>query len=572
MRNVLLVIAFILLVDYMLPSCANPQAPTGGPKDTIPPTLLEAYPQIGTINFTGQEITLEFDEAVKADRLQTALIITPQQEVKFKTITRKNRLTLKFDQPFPDSTTITLNFLEGITDITEGNPAINLSYVFSTGLFLDSLSVSGRVFYLMTAKPADQTTVGLFTIHDSLNLQTSKPTYFIKTDKEGNFKIANIKNGNYRLLAFKDANNNLILDAKEEAFGFSSDTLILSEDISQIELPLIKQNISKLRLISSRPAAKYYELKYSKGLSTIESDPQYDHKFDPSTNSIRLYRPDSLAIGDSILTRFTVLDSSSNMSTDTVYVKFNESTRKPSSFEGNILPNDKKFLPNITYTVNLSKPVTQFDSSIILFRRDSTIQIPLPPSTQFDWNNNYTQLIFNHSFDTAAYYTSQKEQYDSIQLSRVDTARVIVDSTSLRKARAPKTFRKSPSVTLTFPRGTFISVENDTLDTIDKTVSFYNKKELGSIITNLTGFDPMDQVELVDKSFKVIRSYPYANQIHMTRLPPGEYGIRILIDSNKDGKWSPGNFLENIEPEEVYLFPDFTSLRANWEINLNISK
>ncbi len=572
MRNVIIVICLILVCDYFLPSCANPQAPTGGPKDTIPPTLLETYPQVGTINFSGQEITLEFDEAVKADRLQTTLIITPHQEVKFKTIARKNKITLKFDRPFPDSTTVTLNFLEGITDITEGNPAVNLSYVFSTGTFLDSLSVSGRVYHLMNAKPADQTIVGLFAVHDSLNLQSSKPTYFIKTNKEGAFRINNIKNGQYRLLAFQDGNNNLTLDAKEESFGFSSDTLNLKADIVDIQIPLIKQNISQLKLISSRIVGKYYELKYSKGLSYIEPNPYFDHTFDETTNSVRLYKPDTLSIGDSLSVQFNVRDSTSNISIDTVFVKFLESNKKADTFDGTILPKEKTFLPSITYTVNFTKPVAQFDSSLIMFNLDSIIELPIASNTIFDWNPNKTQLSFEHTFDTSAYYSIQKHLFDSIQQANPDTTQVAPDSTTRRKPPRNQTFKRKNSVTLTFPQGTFVSIEADTLATKEKSISFYSKKELGTIILNLTGFGSSDVIQLIDKSFHTVKAFPYNTQIQIRDIPPGEYGIRVLIDSNKDGNWSEGNFLENIEPEEVYIYPEFTSLRSNWEVNLNISK
>jgi predicted DNA-binding antitoxin AbrB/MazE fold protein len=570
MKNLLISISVILLCQYLLTNCANPQAPTGGPKDTIPPTLLETQPAIGTMNFTAEEITLEFDEPVKADRLQSSLIITPRQEIKFKTTTKKNRLIIKFDDPFPDSTTITLNFLEGVTDVTENNPAINLSYVFSTGDFLDSLSISGNTFSLMTANPEKEVTVGLYTLTDSLDLQAHKPTYFFKTDEEGDFTISNIKNGRYRLLAFKDENNNLIFEPKEESFGFLADTIQLDSNITNIDIPLQKQNVSELKLISSRINSHYFDIRYSKSLSEIQTTPNFDYVFDLEKGTLKLYKPVNLQYGDSVQTFLNVKDSLGNAIQDTLYVKFNESSKKKDEFTSTLSPTDKKTLPKLSYQLAFNKPVLTFDSSLIAFVKDSTISIPISRNTQFNWNDNRTLLTFDYKFDTTSYYQLQQELIDSIQ-STLPPDTITIDSSQLKKP-GNKQPRLNESVKLEFPKNTFISLEQDTLDTIEKSISFYSQKDLGSIILNLTGFDSTDIVQLIDKKFKVIKELPYSPQITLKSVVPGEYGIRVLIDTNHDGIWSAGNLLKNEEPEEVFVYPEFTSLRANWEINLNISK
>ena len=97
MKNLVLAVITIIVLDLLFTGCANPISPTGGPKDTIPPTLINSMPVNGSINFEGQEIVLEFDEYVNADKLNQNLIITPKTDVRFKHIIKKNQLRITFD-------------------------------------------------------------------------------------------------------------------------------------------------------------------------------------------------------------------------------------------------------------------------------------------------------------------------------------------------------------------------------------------------------------------------------------------------------------------------------------------
>jgi len=54
-------------------------------------------------------------------------------------------------------------------------------------------------------------------------------------------------------------------------------------------------------------------------------------------------------------------------------------------------------------------------------------------------------------------------------------------------------------------------------------------------------------------------------------VPPGTYKVRLLIDSNNNGKWEPGNILTNTPPEPILYYTSDQNtteliLRANWEL------
>lgn len=581
MRTLFLILVIILAVDSLLPGCANPKAPTGGPMDSIPPILLGAEPPHESLLFKGSEIILHFNERVTAEKIQSNLIITPQIENKYKAIVKKNTVILKFENPFPDSTTVTLNFFDGITDVTEKNPAVNLTHVFSTGHFLDSLQISGSVTNLFKKTLVEKMTVGIYRYTDSLDLQAEKPLYFTTTDENGKFKITNIKNGKYKLLAFKDANRNLRFEGSSESFGFLPGIIHLDSNITDLDIQTIKINVDQLKLLSRRSLGNYFDIRYSKGLDSINIDQPLSYTFLPETNSIRIYKPDSFILTDSLKTIVQVQDSVRNELIDTLYIKFNESVRKPPALTYKLAPEgDIEYTQKFTLAFN--KPMLSFDSSKFRFVKDSTISMPI--DTTFSWNRNKTKFTLIQTIDTSWYYSRQRQlikQADSLNRLKSDTT--LVDSL-LQKNNPPTTRDKVKSlatrssiprffqgVQLMIQKGAFISIENDTLEQIDKTYNFKTAANTGIIYLNINTSQSSYTIQLINKRFEVIAEYPPSSQLKIDKLSPGDYGIRILIDDNQDGKWSIGNLLKDLPPESVFLYPDFTSLRANWDITLDIS-
>jgi hypothetical protein len=53
--------------------------------------------------------------------------------------------------------------------------------------------------------------------------------------------------------------------------------------------------------------------------------------------------------------------------------------------------------------------------------------------------------------------------------------------------------------------------------------------------------------------------------ISLTRLIPGDYGMRIIVDANHNGKWDSGKLLKKIQPEKVIPYDNTMGLKAGWE-------
>ena len=172
---------FICLLFFL--SCARQTAPTGGPKDTIPPVLLKAIPHQGQTNYQNKSVELTFNEMLLLNNPKEQIIIIPDVGKDFDVSTKKNKLSITFENDLDENTTYSLNFRDAVQDITEKNPTKNLKLAFSTGNYIDSLSISGVVYDILKSKEIEDATVALFQ-SDTFDIFQHKPSYFSKTDKK----------------------------------------------------------------------------------------------------------------------------------------------------------------------------------------------------------------------------------------------------------------------------------------------------------------------------------------------------------------------------------------------------
>jgi hypothetical protein len=53
-------------------------------------------------------------------------------------------------------------------------------------------------------------------------------------------------------------------------------------------------------------------------------------------------------------------------------------------------------------------------------------------------------------------------------------------------------------------------------------------------------------------------------------LKPGNYFVRVLFDTNKNGVWDTGNFLKKIQPEKTFHYLEEIVIRKNWVLEEKI--
>jgi hypothetical protein len=60
--------------------------------------------------------------------------------------------------------------------------------------------------------------------------------------------------------------------------------------------------------------------------------------------------------------------------------------------------------------------------------------------------------------------------------------------------------------------------------------------------------------------------------VHLTRLQPGIYNMRVIIDRNRNGKWDTGDLLDRRQPEEVIPYSNTINLKAGWDNTLDFEQ
>lgn len=101
------------------------------------------------------------------------------------------------------------------------------------------------------------------------------------------------------------------------------------------------------------------------------------------------------------------------------------------------------------------------------------------------------------------------------------------------------------------------------------TLKFVAKKEAdyGKLIIRFKNYSTDKNYVIQFISNQLVKfSFPLTGaQWSNNRFPPGEYEIRILTDTNKDGVWTPGNYEKKIQPETAVTLSQKLTIRADWD-------
>ena len=204
--------------------CANIIPPSGGPMDTLPPVLISAFPRDSAINFTGNRITLNFDEYVDLQNTFENVLVSPLPKNaplinnSFRTVTIKIKDTLE------PNTTYSINFGNALRDINENNIAKNFTYIFSTGNTIDVNTISGKVLMAETGKIDSTLIVVLHKSDQDSAVVKQRPRYYARLDGQGLFQFNNLPSGNFALYAIP-SNYSKQYDDSTKPFAFA-DSLI----------------------------------------------------------------------------------------------------------------------------------------------------------------------------------------------------------------------------------------------------------------------------------------------------------------------------------------------------------
>lgn len=212
--------------------------PSGGAKDSLPPRLVKATPPDSSSRFNNKTITFTFDEFIEDIQQQnpyTNVLISPTPTV-FPTMESKLRtLTVKLKDTLEPNTTYKIDFGDVIKDVNEKNALHHFTYIFSTGTYIDSLELSGKVILAETGG-IDTTLIALLHRNgDDSAVIKETPRFVTKLDGKGNFHFTNLPSGTFYLYALKDESNQKRY-SESALFAFADSAVVLKQGTAPVTL------------------------------------------------------------------------------------------------------------------------------------------------------------------------------------------------------------------------------------------------------------------------------------------------------------------------------------------------
>lgn len=514
----------------MVVNCAKRGSITGGEKDETPPEFVKALPPNFSTQYNKDEIRIYFDEYIKLEDPQKQIIISPPMDPPPTIMPlggASKYITVKFQDTLLENTTYSINFGESVVDNNEGNPYPFFRYVFSTGKALDSLSISGTIKDAIAKKPESYITVALYemdSIYSDSMVFKEVPRYITSTLDSIGFNFYNLKEGTYKLIALKDLSTNYTYQPKQDKIGFYEEVVTLPGDSAKpFSITIFKETLDfkakKPKQVSKNNIVFGYEGEAdSMKIKILSNVPdRFRTRIIPDKEKDTLhywfkpyFETDSLVFEVTNGTRYK----------DTLVARLKDQYKDSLNISTNVkrilaLNQDFKILSNI--------PIESIDEKKITITDRDTLSVPF--SIELDKKINEAKVVF------------ERKEENSYTLELLPEA--IKD---------------------------FIGNVNDT---ISFKVATKKLSDYGTIFLTLQNVKQYPVLAQVTNDKEEVISERIARDektLVFDHLDPGKYDIRVIFDTNNNGKWDTGDFLKKKQPEQVIYYPETIEVRANWEL------
>lgn len=532
---------YILFISFLVASCAQILAPTGGPKDVQPPLLLSSSPENKALNITNPQFVFTFDEFFTLQNPNDKILISPPLNSNPEFKIKGKSLIINISDTLKQNTTYSFVFSDCIKDITENNTLANFTFLFSTGNFLDSNIIQGKVINAETLEAEKNVFVLLYKNSNDSLPRTEKPYYITKTNETGYFYFPALSEFDYSIYALNDKNNNLIFDQIKEPFAFENQTIKSSLSNSLNE----KSNLI-LRLFTHADSSQKIlrTLNLAKGVHAIVFKSQTEKvNIQSLTQNISPNRfltewnksKDTLTLFDTQLTSDTIsfLITDVNFSDTIHFITQKEVQRK----FGKKNSEDKKYLnAKLVNADELYKP-TYFEFDYPL-NEIKTNRIQIIKNTK---DTIWVNLKSNNDFPRRVYLDFIKEE--------------------------------KTKYSIVIPDSAFIGVNGLENDTLKQNFVVKAESDYGNFIVNLKYKNTTPVIViLTDDKGNIIQETLLSSQqiLEFKHLLPSNYRLFFILDNNKNGKWDTGNFSIKLQPEIKIELSKKVLVKANWDIEEEI--
>lgn len=519
----------ILLLLFIIVGCAKRGSITGGLKDTIAPVLQNSFPKNFNTNFKGNEIKLVFDEFIKLKNLNKQLIVSPplKNDPLVLPTTASKIISIKIKDTLQPNTTYSFNFGQSIADNNEGNPLNQFKYVFSTGTYIDSLSLSGIVKSAYDKEVESFVSVMLYEVNDAFNdsiVYTDMPRYVTNTlDSLKTFQLENLKAGKYLLVAIKDYSSNNKYNPKTDKIGFSKDFITIPND-TIFELELFKEILPFKTFKPTQASGNRLLMGYEGVINSASDKPHIilkNNKDILPTVITKYPEKDSLQIwykpvkADSLNLAVAKGKYKANFNFK-IKAQIKDTLNIKSQQNGSLNFREQ-------FTLESSTPLILIENSKI--NLTNTAKSSVPFTTKYD------------EFNQKIYFDFKKEPLENY------TVQIL-----------PGAFTD------------FFEQSNDTLTYKANTKSTAEYGNLTVLLQNVKQFPLL--VELTNAKGDVLFTEYTENNttVNFNLIEPAVFTLRVIYDTNNNKQWDSGNYLEKRQAEEVIYFSKEIDVRANWDV------
>jgi hypothetical protein len=577
------------ILSYILPiwgalllyACANEVAPTGGPRDEEPPRVIRSNPPNFSANFDDNQIRIFFDEYVRLQNIQQQLLVSPPLEQSPEVRMRGRSIIIDIEEELRSNSTYNVFFGDAIRDITEGNAIPNFQFVFSTGVYVDSLSMRGQVINAFNHDAEEGVYVMLYdNVIDSVPY-LERPVYLAKTDKEGQFVISNMADGEYLMFALRDNNSNFLFDLPGEEIAFV-DSLVRPEYVEPKRTELTESR--EEQEIDDALPDKPEEWREAEELTPDNGDAVND-----SITSHKLY----LFQETDTVQRVT---SASLVKTGLLAIAFR-------------LPYDSAHVREIRQPFDVSWHIPEFNTakdtlkiwftetgrdSLFLEIRDrkhilDTIAQSTTPRTRSEENDTLPEplsISFNYSRASAVPFFQplgiiSEHPLNNIQNNKIELLAhdsIPVESSFYFMDELRRTVLMEPlpaegtPYSMNIMPGAFTDIFGLTNDTIQSRFRTTTIENYGNLIValSLPAQEEKYVLQLLDNDRNILRERTIheGGNYKFDYLNAGNYGLRLFHDVNKNGRWDSGNYLKQVQPEPVFMYPENIQIRENWDVEV----
>ena len=560
-------------VYIMVSGCAKISAPTGGPKDKEIPVVLKSVPENGATDFNNNEIVITFDEYVVLDKISEKFMVSPPMKRRPDVFIRGKSIHIEYEDLLRDSTTYTFYFQDAIRDLNEGNTINNYQFVFSTGPFIDSLSVTGNVYSARDLDPPENTLVLLYKQLTDSSVVKQLPDYITRASNNGEFRIDNVHPGIYRLYALVDADNSKNYNNRDEMFAFYEEPVQITPEKNYLpvkkdsaavviqkpvdgktpfkppvvgEYPMIMfQAEKKLHYLTSSARKQSYQLTYTLSLPPdtfkfdfsipgVEPEKYYIEK-SKYLDTIMVWLTDSTIFNRQqieTIVKFPFTDTLgiTSLKADTIQMRY-LAPRAPRGRAARRAPYNvgtgisSQVRPDLRIILTAPAPFLQPDTSKITFFELQKEEKTRQPFSMIKDTGNTCRYYLN---------TVLKPGHNYL---------FITDSAAFR------------------------SIYGDCSDSTAIRFSVRTPESFGKLILDIKGHYGGKIIQLLDNQEKLVKQIYLKDTIKLEfpLLEKGKYRVRAIFDLNNDGKWTTGDFDIRLQPEPVSYYPEEIEILENWD-------